>query len=111
MDKIEKLARQKLDGLLLYLRIRCSDDIMSNVFIAGSFNNKKYWRNNIFENSKYFKVYIVPENEKRFYDEKDKNVTLVMIAVWKCEKIRTYTSTPENVVDKLVYWIKKNNLD
>jgi len=101
----EALKELAENGTTPVLSISTDDNIMSSVYIAGSFDPREKWANGIFENSRYFKFFIRTEKDRRYYEEGLK----VCISGGGCYKIknkfRKSTSTPEKVTERLKNWI------
>jgi hypothetical protein len=96
-----------LEGLLPYLSVTATDNLMSSVHIRGSFQAKEQWSNGIFHNSPYFIIFIQPEGDKRYYNPADTKVTLELTSKGgKVAKLRKYTATVDKVIAKLRQWIE-----
>lgn len=110
MDRIAEGAHHVLDGMVSYLRITCTDTIMSSVTISGSLDAPETWTNKIYENSRHFRFSIMPMGGKRFYEETDPKVT---VELFQCcykipTKFRKYTGPWDNCIAKIRQWILAN---
>ena len=109
MQAICDQAKTQLAGLVPHLTIRTSDNLGSNVMIAGSFDARETWNNGIFENSRYFRISINPSGNSRYYAEGEK-VSVEMFGLgYKigAKNMRKYTGTPEKCIGKIAEWIAK----
>lgn len=109
MHKIESLCFAEVYGLAPHLRITCDDNLLSNIWIVGSFNDRGSWVNGIFENSDYFFFSITTEKDRRYYNEGDLvTVELTRKSYKIAAKFRKYTGTPEKAIAKIKQWILDN---
>jgi len=108
MQTIADLCYKQLNGLLPVLKIDCSDNICSSVLVSGSFDHPSTWKNDIFQNSKFFQI-IIGVKGKRYYDDGDKVYTELIAYHYKLPKMRKVTGSPEKVVGKIKDWIVSIN--
>jgi len=110
MDRIAACAHIVLDSQIPFLKITCSDALMSSVTISGSFDERDTWENRIYENSRHFRFMITPEGRKQFYDEADQKVTVELFqCCYKIKgKFRKYTGTHTTCLAKVLQWIFNN---
>lgn len=101
MHAIAELAKTVLSAP--FLKITTDDNLCSCVDIVGSFDAKETWSNGIFENSRYFRLAIMPQG--RYYTEGE-NVS-VLLNSGKV-KFRKYTGTPESCIGKVRKWLEDN---
>lgn len=105
MQSIADLC-QPLKELVPYCHITCDDNIMSSIWIRGSYDSPETWTNNIYQNSEYFQFSIMPAKGARYYTGGD--VTAEYSSGNVKRKFRKYTSTPEKVVKKIREWMTSN---
>ena len=94
-----------------YYKVGTDDNIMSSIWIFGSFDSAESWVNKIYENSRYFKFMITPKQGKRYYVEGER--VEIKLLTFGCKlkeiegfkKFRKYTGTPEQCADKLKKWV------
>ena len=84
---------------------RTDDNLMSTIWVAGSFDKRETWANGIFENSRYFRFMISTEKGRRYYSEGDR----VTAELTTDRGFRKYTATPEKVAAKIRAWIETHN--
>ncbi len=90
--------------------VSTDDNIMSSVYIDGSFDAKENWPGGFFQNSRFFQAMVTPSKGKRYYDDGDRVTLTLTSASHKLtnRKLRKYTATPEKVAAKLREWIEGN---
>jgi hypothetical protein len=98
-------ACQPLIPLIPYLNVKGDDNLMSSVWLRGSFDKKEEWANGYIENSRYFLLHISPPKGGRWYEGGE--VTAEVTSGSGINKFRKYTSTPEKVVAKVKQWIEQ----
>lgn len=108
MQEIADKVEGELVGLAPYLNVGTDDNIMSSVYITGSYDKPEDWTNDIYYNSRHFRFSIVPMSGKRYYDPADKKVTVVLEQKhYKIEKkFRKYTGPVDKVIEKIKKWIE-----
>ncbi len=102
MAAVEALC-QPLKSLVPYCRIECDDNLMSSVWIHGSYDPKETWSYGIYQNSNYFQFSITPAKGQRYYNGGDVTVEYCSGSVRR--KFRKYTASPEKVVAKIKDWM------
>lgn len=107
MQAIADKAREKVDGLVPFMRVSTDDNIMSSVSVRGSFDGPESWSNKIFENSRYFRFSIVPAKGARYYEGGNVKVELSVKSHKIDRKFRAYTGAPDKVIEKIVKWISE----
>jgi hypothetical protein len=89
---------------LPYLAIKTDDNLMSSVWIRGSFQHKEDWQSSIYYNSPYFCFAIVPMKGARYYTSGE-NVTVTLDNRGVGAKFRKYTGPIDKVLRKIQDWI------
>ena len=109
MLTIAQTLKEAITGTCEHLTVETDDNIMSSITIRGNYTPKEEWQNGIYENGQYFIFSISPMNEKRYYDDSDKKVTveLYIRPYGMDKKFRKSTCTPEKAIQRIVEWIKK----
>jgi len=88
-----------------YLTVTTDDNLMSSVWIKGSFQPRAQWEHNIFQNSPYFQIRLCPAKGQRYYEE---GADMEMELCTKCStlsKLRRYTGPLSKILPKLEKWI------
>jgi hypothetical protein len=86
---------------------RASDNLMSLVYVSGSFDTRESWPNGIKENSRYFRFSIIPKG-RRYYNDGD-TLTVELEQGYKLKKFRKYTGPLDKILAKINEWIAANN--
>ena len=95
---------------LPYVSVSTNDNLMSSVYVRGTFDPKENWTNGIFQNGLYFVISICPEKGKRYYTEGEK----ITVELGSCSyllgetKMRKYTGPVEKVIEKINKWFVLN---
>jgi hypothetical protein len=106
MFGIRELADKQLKKLIPFINVKCDDNIMSSLYVIGSFDEKSRWENGIFLNSQYFQFSIMPENKKRYYECGEKIVVELKLSCPENKvKFRKSTTTPEKAIANIMKWI------
>jgi hypothetical protein len=93
---------------LPYLSIVTNDNIMSSVWIRGSYQSREEWNYGIYENSPYFSFFLKPHKGQRYYTEGEEiTVELASVSYKVGRKFRKYTGTPEKCLQKIAAWIRE----
>jgi hypothetical protein len=103
MKDLCTLATQTITGPP-YLRISTDDNLMSSLWVSGSFDAPETWANGIYENSRGFRFVITPHKGKRYYVAGEP-VTVELVRGKRIAPFRTYTGTPDKVLQKIAAWI------
>lgn len=110
MQEIANKLRAALEPLgIPYLKISTDDNLMSSVWVDGSYDPKEQWSNGIYYNSHYFRFRLIPAKGKRYYSTGDKvelEMATVSHKIKREKKFRKATTIPENAIQKIVDWIK-----
>lgn len=97
MKHVAELAKQNLSAP--FLKVVHSDCICPTIYISGSLDTRGNWLFDIFENSRYFKFFIV---------QKDEKVSVTLISAYhKLPKFRKVTAAPEKAIQKIQEYIDK----
>lgn len=103
-----------LEGVTVpFLTVSTSDNLMSGIWVVGSFDKKESWEYGIFENSKGFKIFISAEKGKRYYTPGDRvTVEWSYIGFFRDSNgfhtlthPRKSTTTPEKAFEKIRKWL------
>jgi hypothetical protein len=114
MYAIESLAFEELytdvfgDRLIPYMNIDCNDNLMSNIDIIGSFDDRRDWLNGIRENSHYFRFSIKPAQGRYYEAGQPVTAELYLKSYEIASRFRKYTGTPEKAIAKIKQWILDN---
>jgi len=115
MQGVRDLLDEKLTlaTALPYLNITASDNLMSTVYVKGSYDARETWSNGIWENSRNFRFTVSSAGKKRYYDPAiEPNVVVELsqhgLKREEYKKFRRYTGSPEKVAAKIAEWIEAN---
>ncbi len=115
--KMWELGQQLVKALegveVPYLTVSTDDNLMSSIWVVGSFDKKESWEYGIFENSKGFRISIIPEKGKRYYTPGDRvTVEWSYIGYFRDSNgfhvlthPRKSTTTPEKAFEKIRKWL------
>jgi hypothetical protein len=108
MAKVRDEVAASLEKLMLpFLVVQTDDNLMSSVWIRGSFQPRTSWSNGIFHNSPYFQIRLIPAKGGRYYVD---GADVEMELTTKCSslsKLRKYTGPVAKVIPKLVKWVEE----
>lgn len=90
--------------MLPYLVVTTDDNIMSSVWIRGSFQPAALWAYGIFHNSPYFLIRLVP-NKRYFVAGEDMEIELTSMGSG-ISKLRRYTGPLNKILPKLIKWVE-----
>jgi len=100
-----------IDGITLdCLNVTSDDNIMSSVWVRGSFDPRDSWANGIFMNSRWFMFSIVPAKGARYYDSETEikvTVELDNVSHKISRKFRKSTTTSTKAIERIREWIEK----
>ena len=99
-------AFETLKGMAEIVNVTTTDNLMSSLFVRGSFDPKGTWLNGIWENSRHFHFHVTPQRGR--YYEAGQNVTAELIGKGQgMPNFRKYSGTPEKVAKKIAGWLKQ----
>jgi len=111
MRAVAEKAKEVLEGMTPVMNITTDDNLGSSVSIRGAFNPKEKWYNGIFQNGKYFIIFIWPEKRKRYYEEGEKVTIELSDSSHNLKKMRKYTGPLDKAIPKIATWIEQNKKD
>jgi len=108
MLAISDQAKAAVNGLLPWMTWEVDDNIMSNICLRATVEDKANWPMNIMHNARYVIVSITPMDGKRYYDPADASVTLSLTSKGSKvkTKLRKYTGPVDKVVAKLKAYLE-----
>ncbi len=108
MEKIEEEVKVSVEGLLPFLTVHASGNLMSSVTIRGTKEPREEWGNGIFHNATYFIMSITPAKGVRYYTgEPEVTVELISAGNPREMKFRKYTGPIAKVVGKIQEYVLK----
>lgn len=112
-DLAKQLCELLGDNIVPVIKVHTDDNIMSTLYIDGSFDLRENWEMGIMRNSRYFSIRISTEKGARYY-EPGKKLTLEWMNVGHIKVDGRYkpmtaprksTNTPEKIFAKVKQWL------
>ena len=105
MQRIADQLQKAIKGKLPYIKVKCDDNMVSSVTLRCSLDAPQTWNYGIYENSRYFRFSLTPQQGKRYYNEGE-NVMVTLKRSYKItKKFRTSITPPEKAIERIVAFI------